>query len=66
MFRPPYVLSMQNKTVEGAQRQLSRNEKLKAAHPALAGNIAATLGDPTAESFSAEDCDAFHGWKPAG
>src|SRR6187549_2526441 len=42
---------------------LSKNEVLKQRIPTLAGNIAATLADPAAEKFSADDQQfiKFHG-----
>ncbi len=43
--------------------KLSRNEGLKEANPLLAGTIAATLADPSAERFSEDDYEflKFHG-----
>src|SRR5687768_5208981 len=43
--------------------KLTKNESLKAAIPTLAGNIAATLNDPNAICFSADDeqFTKFHG-----
>ena len=43
--------------------QLTRNESLKAATPTLAGTIAQTLCDSTADRFSDDDCQflKFHG-----
>jgi len=44
-------------------KPLTKNEQLKIAIPTLAGNIAATLSDPAADSFSGDDEQflKFHG-----
>ncbi|MBN8247898.1 MAG: NADPH-dependent assimilatory sulfite reductase hemoprotein subunit [Verrucomicrobia bacterium] len=44
-------------------KSLTKNEQLKIAIPTLAGNIAATLNDPAADSFSGDDEQflKFHG-----
>jgi sulfite reductase (NADPH) hemoprotein beta-component len=46
-----------------AQTKLTRNEGLKETHPLLAGTIAQTLADSTADSFSQDDYEflKFHG-----
>lgn len=46
-----------------SQPKLTRNEGLKSAIPNLAGDIAATLADPSAERFSDDDYEflKFHG-----
>src|SRR5437868_10478738 len=46
-----------------APAKLTRNEGLKEANPWLAGTIAQTLADPTADSFSTDDYEflKFHG-----
>jgi sulfite reductase (NADPH) hemoprotein beta-component len=46
-----------------AEKALTKNELLKIAIPTLAGNIAATLADPAADSFSGDDEQflKFHG-----
>src|SRR5215468_6392270 len=45
------------------QPKLTKNEGLKESHPLLAGTIAETLADPSAECFSHDDYEflKFHG-----
>ena len=52
-----------SETVSAAAKKPSRNEELKTAIPTLAGNLAATLNDPAALCFSADDEQfiKFHG-----
>ena len=52
-----------SETVPAAAKKPSRNEELKTAIPTLAGNLAATLNDPAALCFSADDEQfiKFHG-----
>jgi sulfite reductase (NADPH) hemoprotein beta-component len=49
--------------MEEASVKLSHNEELKTANPTLAGNIAPTLDDDTADHFSQDDYEflKFHG-----
>jgi len=50
-------------TTTEAEKKLTHNEQIKAAIPTLAGTIAATLSDPTADHFSEDDNQflKFHG-----
>jgi len=57
------TLKIMSETAPTAVKKPSRNEELKTAIPTLAGNLAATLNDPAALCFSADDEQfmKFHG-----